>query len=128
VSAAVLGREARARRAVRFERPRRAREERVARLRLLLVRSAVAVAVASSLAAVVWRQTEGADRQRELGRLREEVSVLLAERTERENRVQALQTRARVVRVARDRLGLRVARDDEVVLLPVAAPPSDPEP
>jgi hypothetical protein len=128
VSAAVLGREARARRAVRFERPRRAREERVARLRLLLVRSAVAVAVAASLAAVVWRQTEGADRQRELGRLREEVSVLLAERTERENRVQALQTRARVVRVARDRLGLRVARDDEVVLLPVAAPPSDPEP
>jgi cell division protein FtsL len=128
VSAAVLGREARARRAARWERPRRARDERLARLRVFLGRAAVAVAVAASLAAVVWRQTEGADRQRELSRLREEVSVLLAERTDGENRVQALQTRARVVRVARERLGLHVARDDEVVLLPIAAPPSDPEP
>jgi hypothetical protein len=121
VSVGVLGREAQARRAARWERPRRAREERIAQLRGVLARVALALAVAAALAVTVWRQTEGVERQRELTGIREESSVALAERTEWENRVHALQTRARVVRAARTRLGLHVARDDEVVLLAVPA-------
>jgi hypothetical protein len=60
-------------------------------------------------------------RQREVTRLENEWSIAEAERVEWANRIQALQTRARITRVARQRLGLHVARDDEVVLLPVPA-------
>lgn len=120
MSAGVL-REAAARRASRWEAPRRAREERRAGLLRWLGYAALALAAAASLALVVWRQTEGVERQRELSRLREETSIATAERTEWENRIQALQARTRIARVARDRLGLHVARDDEVVLLPVPA-------
>jgi cell division protein FtsL len=37
------------------------------------------------------------------------------------NRLQALQTRARITRVARERLNMHVARDEEIVMLPVPA-------
>ena len=120
MSAGVL-REAAARRAARWEAPRRARTERRARFLTLLGNTLLALAVAASLSVVVWRQTEGVARQRELGALREAASIAEAERTEWDNRIQALQTRTRVVRVARQRLGLHVARDHEVVLLPVPA-------
>lgn len=120
MSAGVL-REAAAKRAARWEAPRRGREERRALLLRWLGNALLAAAVGASLSTVVWRQTEGVERQRELGRLREETSIATAERTEWENRIQALGTRTRITRVARERLGLHVARDDEVVLLPVPA-------
>jgi hypothetical protein len=120
LSAGVL-REAAARRAARWEAPRREREERRALLLRWLGNLALAAAVGASLSAVVWRQTEGVERQRELGRLREETSIATALRTEEQNRIQALRSRTRITRVARQRLGLHVARDDEVVLLAVPA-------
>ncbi len=120
MSAGVL-REASARRAARWEAPRRDREVQRALLLRWLGRAALALAAAASLSAVVWRQTEGVERQGELARLREETSLATAERTEWQNRIQALQARTRIARLARDRLGLHVARDDEVVLLPVPA-------
>jgi uncharacterized protein HemX len=120
VSAGVL-REAAARRAARWETPRRDRDARRARVVRGLGNALLVAAVAASLSVVVWRQTEGTERQRELSRLREERSIAAAERTEWENRILALQTRTRITRVARERLGLHVARDDQVVLLPVPA-------
>ena len=104
-----------------WEAPQAGREERRARRRAALGRAAVVLAVAGSLVSVVWRQTEGLARQRELTRIQNETSIAEAERVERANHIQTLQTRARITRVAQQRLGLHVARDDEVVLLPVPA-------
>lgn len=110
-----------AEKAVQWEAPQGDRAERRARRRGTLFRGAVVLFVAASLVSVVWRQTEGVARQRELTRIENETSIAEAERVEWANRIQALQTRARVTRVARQRLGLHVARDDEVVLLPIPA-------
>lgn len=114
-------RERAAERAARWEAPRGAAEARRARLRALLGNTLLALAVAASLATVVWRQTEGVERQRELTRLGEETAIAAAERAEMASRLQALGTRARITRVGRERLGLHVARDHEVVFLPVPA-------
>jgi cell division protein FtsL len=73
----------------------------------------------SALAVVTWRQTEGHQRERALREVRSERAVVEAERMELERRVQALTTRARVVRVARERLGMHLPTDGEIVLLPI---------
>jgi cell division protein FtsL len=104
-----------------WEEPQARRVQKRARRRAFLRRLLFVLAVAASLASVVWRQTEGVARQRELTRIQNETSIAEAERVEWANRIQALQTRARITRVAQQRLGLHVARDDEVVLLPIPA-------
>lgn len=105
----------------RWEAPQARRVEKRARRRAFFGRAFIVLAVAASLSSVVWRQTEGVARQRELTRIQTETSIAEAERVEWANRIQALQTRARITRVAQQRLGLHVARDDEVVLLPIPA-------
>ncbi|HEU0012036.1 MAG TPA: hypothetical protein VFQ45_00045 [Longimicrobium sp.] len=104
-----------------LEAPQAERTARRQRRRRALGRAAVVVAVAGSLALVVARQTVAVERQRALAALQEKISIAEAERVEWSNRIQELQTRARITRVASERLGLHVARDDEVVLLPVPA-------
>ena len=110
-----------AEKAAQWEAPQTARAEKRARRRAVLGRAFMVLMVAGALVSVVWRQTEGVARQRELSRIENETSIAEAERVEWANRIQALQTRARITRVARQRLGLHVAHDDEVVLLPVPA-------
>ncbi|HEU4884814.1 MAG TPA: hypothetical protein VFT45_21330 [Longimicrobium sp.] len=105
----------------RWEEPQARRVEKRARRRAFFGRVLFILAVAASLISVVWRQTEGVARQRELTRIQNETSIAEAERVEWANRIQALQTRARITRVAQQRLGLHVARDDEVILLPIPA-------
>lgn len=109
-----------AEKAAQWEAPQAARAEKRARRRGVLGRAFVVLAVAGALVSVVWRQTEGVARQRELTRIENETAIAEAERVEWANRIQALQTRARITRVA-GQLGLHVAHDDEVVLLPVPA-------
>ena len=97
------------------------RPERRARRRGLLRRAFFVLVLLASLASVVWRQTVGYERERQLSALRSELSAAEAERVEVTNRIQALQTRARITRVARERLGMHVARDEEIVMLPIPA-------
>jgi hypothetical protein len=110
-----------AEKAAQWEAPQTEREQKRARRRAALGKLFMVLMVAGSLVSVVWRQTEGVARQRELTRIENETSIAEAERVEWANRIQALQTRASITRVARQRLGLHVAHDDEVVLLPVPA-------
>lgn len=110
-----------AEKAARWEQPQARIELKRERRRTFLSRALFAVLIAASLVAVVWRQTEGVARQRELTRIQNETSIAEAERVEWANRIQTLQTRARITRIAQQRLGLHVARDDEVILLPVPA-------
>jgi len=103
----------------RWEEPQAAREARSARRRTRLAWAAYAVVLVAALASVVWRQTVGRERFRELEKVREEVAVAQAERDELTTRILELQRRDRIVRYATERLGMHVARDEEVVLLPV---------
>lgn len=110
-----------AEKASQWEAPQAGRAEKRERRRAFFGRAFMVFAVAASLVSVVWRQTEGVARQRELTRIENETGIAEAERVEWANRIQALQTRARITRVAQQRLGLHVARDDEVILLAVPA-------
>jgi cell division protein FtsL len=78
-------------------------------------------AVLGAFSAVVWRQTRAAERQAELKALDTQIAVAEGEKVELANRIQALQTRARITRVARERLGLHLPSDSEIVLLPAPA-------
>ncbi len=81
--------------------------------------AALLVLVLGALAVVVGRQTEGVALQREIREIEGERAVAEAARLELETRIQSLQSRARVVRVARQRLGMHLPADSEVVLVPL---------
>jgi cell division protein FtsB len=101
------------------------RPERRQRRRSFVRRAFFVLVLLAALASVVWRQTVGYERERQLSALRSELSAVEAERVEVTNRIQALQTRARITRVARERLGMHVARDEEIIMLPVPAAPQE---
>jgi cell division protein FtsL len=105
-----------------WEAPRRDAEARGARRRARLGWVLYAAVLVAALASVVWRQTVGLERFRELETVREEVAVAEAERDELTTRILELQRRDRIARYAQERLGMHVARDEEVVMLPVPAP------
>jgi cell division protein FtsL len=111
----------RAARPSRWEAPRATAEARGARRRRRLAWIGYAAVLVLALASVVWRQTVGRERFRELEQVREEVAVVEAERDELTTRILELQRRDRIARYAQERLGMHVARDEEVVLLPVPA-------
>ena len=75
----------------------------------------------ASLFVVTWRQTRGLALETELRQLETRRALAAAEKVERERRIETLRSRARVVRVARDRLGMHVAVGDEIVFLPALA-------
>jgi cell division protein FtsL len=84
----------------------------------LLVTLATALLLAA-LSLVTWRQTRALESLAELDQLRREVSLLTAERTQLANRIQALESRGRVVAEAGERLGMRRPNDmsGEIVFL-----------
>ena len=69
-----------------------------------------------SLGFVTWRQSRSLEVNRELDRLRREVSVAQAEQVELERRIQALRSRSRIVAEARE-LGMRTPAAVEQVIL-----------
>lgn len=104
-----------------WEQPRAAAQARAARRRARLAWVAYAAVLVAALASVVWRQTAGLDRFRELEKVRDEVAAAQAEKDELSSRILELQRRERIVDYAQQRLGMHVARDEEIVLLPVPA-------
>jgi cell division protein FtsL len=79
-----------------------------------------------SLFVVTWRQTRGLQVEAELRELETRREMAEAERVEHMRRIETLRSRARVVRVARDRLGMHLAVGDEIVFLPGAPAPVSP--
>jgi cell division protein FtsL len=79
------------------------------------------VLLLGALSLVVWRQTRGAALQREIRGLEAERAIAESERLRTATRIQGLQSRARILRVARDRLGMHLPADSQVVLVPLAA-------
>ncbi|HEX8243437.1 MAG TPA: hypothetical protein VF541_08080 [Longimicrobium sp.] len=111
-----------------WEQPRADADARRIRRRRRAGWVAYAVILVAALASVVWRQTLGVERFRELQHLHDEVQTARAERDEAASRLLQLQRRERIVAYAQQRLGMHVARDEEIVLLRVpasAAPRAD---
>lgn len=92
--------------------------------RALLRRGFYLAAVVAAFGVVVWRQERAVERERELRAVESDLAVAEAERVELANRIQALRSRARVVRVARERLRMHLPGDAEIVLLPLPADPA----
>lgn len=109
----------------------RFRRRRAATRRLLPRRSPAWIQAAGwlcmilgALLVVTWRQTKGLELEAGLRTLETQRELLEAERMNHLRKIRELQSRARVVQVARDRLGMRLAVGDEIIFLPAtgAAP------
>ena len=82
------------------------------------IRTGVACALLfTSLSLVVWRQNRALEELRALDALRMRGAMLEAERTRLQRDIQRLESRARILAVAGDRLGLRVPSAKEIILL-----------
>lgn len=92
--------------------------------RALLRRGLYLALVVASFGVVVWRQERAVERERALRAVEQDLAVAEAARVDLVNRVQALRSRARVVRVAQQRLGMHLPEDAEIVLLPLPAAPA----
>jgi len=76
------------------------------------------MALLGSLAMVTWRQSRAFEELGRLDELRREISVAESERVELERSIQVLESRGRVVPLARVRLGMHTATATELVILP----------
>lgn len=84
----------------------------------VLGRAAVTFAfLVCSLGFVTWRQSRAFEAHRALDDVRRQVAVAQAEKVELERDIQVLQSRARIVPVARA-LGMHTPTSDEQVILP----------
>lgn len=91
---------------------------------LPLIRAVLAVVVLlGSLGLVTWRQSRAFETLARLDEIRTRTSLSVAERVELDRRIQWLESRARVVPAARDRLGMHTPAASELVILPGATTP-----
>ena len=79
-------------------------------------------ALLASLTLVTWRQSRALEALAELDHARSEVSIARAERDELTQRIQGLESRARVISEATRRLGMRTPEASEIVYVAGAAP------
>jgi len=77
--------------------------------------------VLGAAALVIWRQTRGVEMERRVRAVQEEYAIAEAERLALIKEIQSLSSRARITRVARERLGMHLPADSEIVFLPVPA-------
>jgi cell division protein FtsL len=76
-------------------------------------------ALLGSLSMVVWRQSRALSMLRELDALRSERAVMESDRSRLTERIQHLESRARIMEVAGERWGMRVPGAGEVWVLKV---------
>lgn len=100
------------RRRIRPQRPKRRPGIMLAAVWLLLLLGALSL--------VTWRQTTGVEMERALRDIETERGIAEAERIAASRRIEELRSRSRVVGVARDRLGMYIPDDREIVFLPAA--------
>ena len=79
-------------------------------------------ALFGSLTMVIWRQSRALDVLRSIDQLRGARVIAEAERSELVRDIQTLESRARVVIDARERLAMHVPSAEEIVILPLSAP------
>lgn len=67
---------------------------------------------------VIWRRSVGVAQAREIQRLEQERADLVARRAALEAEIRDATSRARLARIAEQRLGMRVPSDSQVITLP----------
>jgi hypothetical protein len=77
------------------------------------------VLLLASLSFVTWRQTRGVEMERALRATETDRGIAEAERVSASRRVEELRGRSRIVRVARDRFGMYLPQDREIIFLPL---------
>src|SRR5690606_23591609 len=82
------------------------------------------VLLLGSLALVTWRQTRALELEGELREIETPRAMAEAALVARVPPVERLRSRARIVRVARERLGMHLPEGDEIVFLSVEATPA----
>ncbi|MGQ0562758.1 MAG: hypothetical protein ACT443_12900 [Gemmatimonadota bacterium] len=83
-------------------------------------------ALLGGLTTVIYRQSRALEVLRATEELRGARVIAEAERGELVRRIQTLESRAHVVAVARERLGMHVPSAEEIVILPLAGSQSEP--
>jgi len=83
--------------------------------------------ILASLFMVTWRQTRGLELERALRDLETRKAAARTEVVDRGRSIATLRSRARIVRVAGERLGMHLAVGDEIVFLPAVAAPGTPD-
>lgn len=76
------------------------------------------VALLASLWGVTWRQSRALEAMSKLDEIRRLTSLAEADRVDLERVIQVLESRARMVPEARERLGMHIAASTELVILP----------
>ena len=71
----------------------------------------------AALTLVTWRQVRALEALADLDRVRREVSLVIADQHDLANRIRGLESRGRVMRTARERLGMRAPGESEIVWL-----------
>ena len=67
---------------------------------------------------VIWRRSTGLAQSRELGELRQRRAALAAQQAALEGAIRDASSRARLGRIAEERLGMRIPPDSLVIRLP----------
>jgi len=67
---------------------------------------------------VIWRRSVGVAQAREIQQLEQQRADLVARRAALEAEIRDATSRARLARVAEERLGMRVPSDNQVITLP----------
>lgn len=75
----------------------------------------------AAFSVVPWRQSRGVALERELRAVEAELAVAETERVALTQEIHELASRARILRVARERFGMALPADSQLVLLPVPA-------
>lgn len=107
-------------------RPRTATRQRAVRRPGWVVATAWLAILLGSLVMVTWRQTRGIGLEDEVREVQGQQAVLETERLELIRRIEVLRSRARVVSVARDSLGMHLPSNDEIVFLSAPSVLSEP--
>jgi cell division protein FtsL len=75
---------------------------------------------------VIWRRSVGVGQSAKIQELDKHRSDLEARRAALEGEIRDATSRARLARVAEERLGMRVPSDSQVITLPRPVPPASP--
>jgi hypothetical protein len=78
------------------------------------------VVLLASLFFVTWRQTRGVELEGALRATESERAIAEAEGVAASRRVEELRSRSRILRLARERLGMHLPQDREIIFLPLA--------
>lgn len=76
----------------------------------------------AALSLVTWRQSRGIEMEAALRSVESERAIAEAERVSVTARIEELRSRARVVRVATERLGMKLPEDSDIIFLQVQSP------